>query len=108
VVAGGREVVASAERRVDFIHMPVVPDADQRFFEPLADLNIGDTRLYLGLIHHDDSDPDGFPRHVELACRFVRDFGVAAVRGYGRTRRDEMGRIIDSHVAAAQQLHQVA
>ncbi|HTX07363.1 MAG TPA: hypothetical protein VME22_02065 [Solirubrobacteraceae bacterium] len=97
-------VVAGAERRVDYVHMPVIRDPDEAFFAPLENLEVGDTRVYLGLIHHDDPDPDGLDRRLELARRYLKEFGIAGVCGYGRVRHTEIDAIFDSHRRGAERL----
>jgi len=98
------ETVAGAGRAIDYVHMPVIRDPGEEFFAPLEDLDIGDTRLYLGLIHHDDPDPDGLDRRLELARRYVKDFGIGGVCGYGRVRHTEVGQIFDGHLRGAERL----
>jgi 5-methyltetrahydropteroyltriglutamate--homocysteine methyltransferase len=100
-------VVAGAGRTVDYIHMPVIADPDEQFFAPLADLNIGSARLYLGLIHPGDSDPGPFDRRVALAQRYVGDFGIAGVCGFGRFRDTEVESIFRSHLACARRLREL-
>ncbi|HWI22904.1 MAG TPA: hypothetical protein VNT22_09860 [Baekduia sp.] len=95
------DVVANSGRPVQYVHMPVMPDADEAFFEPLKDLDIGDTKVYLGIIHHDDSDPNGFERRFELARRFLPDFGIAGVCGYGRLPKSAAKNIVASHEQSA-------
>jgi hypothetical protein len=74
--------VELAGRRVDYVHIPVLPDADEAFFEPLKDLNIGDTRVFLGLVVHDNVSE--FKRRAEAASHFLSDFGIASYCGWGR------------------------
>jgi hypothetical protein len=101
------EVAASADRPVNYIHMPVVRTPEAGFFAALSDLEIGDARLYLGLIHHDDPDPQGFDRRLELAREVVPEFGIAGVCGYGRVNHTEVDKILESHLACAQRLREV-
>lgn len=92
-------------RRVDYIHMPVVPDPDEAFFAPLAALDVGDTAINLGMIHDADG-LDGFRRRAELARRHLPRFGVASVCGYGREDVDNMAAILDLHHACRQALRE--
>jgi hypothetical protein len=96
--------LAGAERSVDYVHMPVTRAPDQDFFRPLADLALGNTRLYLGLLHHDDPDPTGLDRRLKLARHHASDFGIAGVCGYGRVRHTEVNDVFESHVAGARRL----
>lgn len=95
-VALSNEAVRRAGRRVDYVHMPVVRHPDAQFFAPLADLDIGDTRLYLGLVHHTDGI-DAFARRLELARRHVEGFGIASVCGYGRVSPAELEDALVAH-----------
>ena len=77
------EAVARAGRRVDYVHMPVMPDADDAFFAPLADLD--DRRHaspYLGIVL--DDGLDAFERRAEPSSRYLPDFGIASYCGWGR------------------------
>jgi hypothetical protein len=96
------EAVRRSSRRVDYVHMPVVVDPDDAFFAPLADLDVGDTKVYLGLIH--ETDVDGFPRRLELAQRHLSDFGVGGVCGYGRLDPSELPAVLEAHRECAKQL----
>lgn len=87
------QIVARSGRHVDYIHLPVGPQPDQAFFEPAKALDVGDTKLYLGLIHLADGLA-GFRERVGLARRFVDDFGVAGVCGFGRNNPSEAPTIL--------------
>jgi hypothetical protein len=102
-VALSNEAVRRSGRRVDFVHMPVVRHPDAAFFAPLADLDIGDTRLYLGLVHHTDGT-DAFRERLELARRHVDGFGIASVCGYGRVSPAELDDALSAHRACAEVL----
>ncbi len=99
--------VANAGRGIDYVHMPVTREPQEEFFAPLENLDIGDTRVYLGLIHHDDPDRRGFDRRLELARRYLKDFGIAGVCGYDRVRHTEVKAIFDSHLDCARRLRAV-
>jgi hypothetical protein len=96
------EAVRRSPRRVDYVHMPVVRDPDEAFFAPLRKLAVGDTRVYLGLIH--ETDIEGFPRRLQLARRSLADFGVAGVCGYGRLDASMMPAVLTAHAAAIRDL----
>lgn len=74
-----------AGRAVDWFHMPVPAGrSDPEYFAPLAGLNVGETALYLGLIHQADG-VEGASRRIEAARRHAPDvFGVATECGLGR------------------------
>jgi len=89
-------VVSQSPRHVDYVHMPVVRQPDDAFFAPLVDLSIGDTEVYLGIVHHTDG-VDGFRRRAELAHRYLPRFGVSSVCGYGRVEPEELPTILAVH-----------
>jgi hypothetical protein len=95
--------VERIKRRVDFVHMPVVERPDDAFLAPLRDLDIGSTRVYLGLIHPQDG-PEGANRRIDLAKKYLKDFGISAVCGFGRENPRELGDILDLHKTAARRL----
>ena len=90
------EAVRRSGRRVDFVHMPVVRHPGPDFFAPLDDLDVGDTRVYLGLVHHTD-DVDAFRDRARLARTHRDDFGIASVCGYGRVAPDELAQALRAH-----------
>lgn len=96
------ELVARAERTVDYVHIPVLPDADEAFVAPLADLRLGDTRPYLGLAYHDGAA--GSRRRIELVRRHLNDFGVAWYCGFGRLPTEDVAPILREVRASAEEL----
>jgi hypothetical protein len=56
---------------------------DERFFAPLRDLDIGATRVFLGIVLPIDGVP-GLRRRHATARRYLDDFGVAMYCGFGR------------------------
>ncbi len=94
--------VARSGRRVDFVHIPAPQDrTDEAFYAPLKNLKLGDTKLYLGLIHHTDN-LDGFKKRLAAARKFASDFGVASVCGYGRRPPAELAAALKAHREAAE------
>ena len=49
IVRVANALVANTPRRVDFLHLPVVPGAEKGYFAPLTDLNAESARVFLGL-----------------------------------------------------------
>lgn len=96
--------VQNAGRRFDFVHMPVPRNrTDDAYFEPLSDLRIGDTKLYIGLVHLTDGTP-GTLRRLETFRRHYRgDAGVATECGWGRRKPETLPALLQVHreVAAA-------
>lgn len=76
------EAVVRAGRRVDYVHMPVMPDADDAWFGPLDGLAIGDTWPFLGIVL--DDGLEAFERRARAAHRYLPDFGIASYCGWGR------------------------
>jgi hypothetical protein len=95
--------VSRIRRRVDYVHMPMVAEPDSTFLEPLRDLDIGNTRVFLGLIHPHDG-LEGANRRIALAKQYLDDFGIGAVCGFGRENPRELGDILDVHKEAARRL----
>jgi hypothetical protein len=78
--------VANSGRRVDWLHLAgprYLRSEDRRFFRPLADLEPGDARLFLGIVLPIDGVA-GLRRRVDTASRYISDFGVAMYCGFGR------------------------
>lgn len=70
-------------RPIDFIHFPTIASADEAFFRPLEELDVGDARIYVGAIHHMHGT-DGLKAQLETVKKFLPDFGLAAPCGFGR------------------------
>lgn len=90
-------IVESADRPVDWLHIPTLNRTEERFFAPLADLRPGATRIYLGLIHNMDT----YRTRLEIARRYLDTFGVGAYCGFGRHASDELPGLLNDHLAAA-------
>lgn len=97
------EAAQRTGRRLDYVHMPVVKHPTAEFFAPLADLDVGDTAVYLGMIHHTDG-VDDFRRRRDLARRYLPEFGIAGVCGYGRVDPTELDHVLEVHSACAAEL----
>jgi hypothetical protein len=93
------EAVRRAGRRVDYVHMPVMPDADAEYFSPLQELAIGDTKVYLGIVL-DDGVP-AFERRAKAAQRYLPEFGIASYCGWGREEHTKLPRILGNLRACA-------
>jgi hypothetical protein len=98
-VALSNDTVSRSNRPIDYVHMPVVESPDDAFFAPLADLDIGNTKLYLGLVHADGVE--GCRRRIDMAERHRTGFGIAAVCGYGREDPAKLPDIMALHHDAA-------
>ena len=88
------------DRSVEFVHIPVPRSAEAPFFYPLKNWrNTKKTILYLGLLQYDD--PAGDERRIAAARQTLRDFGIAAECGFGRTSPTRVPGIVASHRRAA-------
>jgi len=91
-------LVASLDRPLNWLHMPVPVDRDdEAYFAPLADLRLRpETELYLGLVHLTDG-AEGARRRIAAARRHVDGFGVATECGWGRRAQSTVGELIELH-----------
>lgn len=93
----GALILARVRRPVDFLHLPVPRHRDDAaYFSPLCDLRrLPTTRLYLGLIHHDDVAGDR--RRIDAARSAVPVFGIATECGWGRTDPARLDGLLAGH-----------
>lgn len=76
--------VANSGRPTDWVHMAgprYLRSEDERFFRPLADLEAGDARIFLGIVLPLDGEP-GLRRRQATAAKFLPDFGIALYCGF--------------------------
>jgi hypothetical protein len=92
--------IAAAGRRTDWIHIPVLDRADETFYAPLARLEPGDARIYLGMIHNMHS----FRERLAAARKFVPSFGLGAYCGFGRTPPEQLPQLLEDHLKAVELL----
>ncbi len=88
MVRMANHAVATAGRPVDWLHMAgprYLRSEDDRFFAPLRDLDVGATRVFLGIVLPIDGIAGARLRHA-TAARHLDDFGVAMYCGFGRQR----------------------
>ena len=102
VVRIANALVANTPRRVDFVHLPITKDAGRDYCEPLAKLDIGEARVFLGVEAKDGRDE--LLRRAEAAREFLPSFGISHYCGYGRDSVDEMPELIADLRAGAEQL----
>lgn len=97
-------VLASVDRPVQWIHLPVpIERDDDAYFAPLEGLELpAGTELYLGLVHREDG-VEGARRRIATALRHVPAFGVGTECGIGRSPRESLPALLETHreVAAA-------
>jgi hypothetical protein len=96
--------VKEVEREIDFIHVPVPRGRDDDgYFAPLRELEVGDARLFLGLMHHSDG-LEGNLRRVAAARKFAPHFGVSTECGLGRRPPETIRELLEWHRAVAETL----
>lgn len=89
--------VASVARRVDYFHMPVPRGrTDDDYFRPLHGLDIGEARIYLGLVHHADG-VEGARTRQRTASRHLGEFGIATECGFGRRPPEQVDPLLQIH-----------
>lgn len=94
--------VANTPRRVDYVHLPAMPDPPEGFFAPLADLDIGDTKVFLGIELADGYE--AMMDRVEQARQHLPRFGLSHYCGYGRESGPRVKELLDDISRGAQQL----
>lgn len=97
-------IAGATKRRIDFFHIPVPKDrTDAAFYAPLkAWKRPAGTKLYLGLLHHDDDAGD--KKRIATARTFIDDFGLSAECGWGRTQPGRLPGLLKGHRIAAEAL----
>jgi hypothetical protein len=96
-------IAESVKRAIHWVHMPVPADrTDEAFYEPLRGLTLpANTELYLGLVHASDGVA-GTRKRMDVARKYVRDFGIASECGIARARTPSVARdILEVHASAA-------
>jgi len=93
---------ADVARPIQFFHMPVPKGrTDDAYFAPLDNLHVHpETRLYLGLVHHDDAAGDA--ARIAAARRHARVDGVATECGMARGDPARLPALLAAHVRAAE------
>jgi len=92
--------VAAAGRPIAWVHIPTLDRADDAFYAPLARLQTGDARIYLGMIH---SMPT-LRERLTVVRKFVPSFGLAAYCGFGRTPPEQLPQLLVDHLQALELL----
>jgi hypothetical protein len=98
------EAAAHAGRPLDFVHMAVpINRNDDAYFTPLRDLEVGDARVYLGVVHYDDG-AEGTLARIRTAKSHLADFGIATECGFGRRRPETLPELLRIHRQVAEHL----
>ncbi len=94
--------IEAAGRRTDWVHIPTLDRADPAHYTPFKELQTGDARIYLGMIHNMES----LARRIEAAHRVIPNFGLAAYCGFGRTPPEQLPQILEDHLKAVEMIRQ--
>lgn len=65
---------------------------DEAYFAPLKNLKLGETELYLELIHANDEE--GTRDRIKVAAEFISPFGLTTKCGLGRCSQAELESIL--------------
>ena len=107
-VAFANEAVSHTGRRIDFIHVPILPTTDEKYFAPLRELKPKGAAVYFGAIHNMESDSE-FKKRLALIQKYYKgDFGLAGYCGFGRHKADEVPKLMQEHLKASQLLSEMA
>lgn len=90
---------------IAFIHMPVpINRTDDVFFRPLAGLKLDPaTEVYLGLVHAKDG-AEGTKKRIEVARKYLADFGIGTECGFARARTPALvADILSVHAQVSQE-----
>jgi hypothetical protein len=99
IVRMANHAVAHSGRRVDWLHLAgprYLRSEDHGFFRPLADLDPGGARVFLGIVLPIDG-VKGLQRRQATASRYLDDFGVAMYCGFGRQPGDNGAETMREH-----------
>lgn len=81
---------------MDWINIPTLDRSDDAFYAPLKNLDLKGSRLYLGLIHN----MERFEARRATAAKYIRDFGLSAPCGFGRSPPEALPGILQDHIEA--------
>jgi hypothetical protein len=89
-------------RGLTWLHMPVPENrSDDAYFSPLTSLQCSSTtEVYLGLVHGSDGAL-GTQKRIDVASRYLSEFGVAAECGMGRCAAETIPGLFQIHADAA-------
>jgi hypothetical protein len=89
----------SVTRKIHWIHLPVPKSrVDEEYYTPLKEMNVknvGETELFLGLVH--GGDEEGTEKRCEVAEKVLRGrcFGVGTECGWGRYSEEEFEGMVE-------------
>ena len=88
--------VATAGRRIDWLHIPAIDTTADAFYAPLAKLDPRGARVYLGLIHN----MANFKERLAVARKYLPEFGLGAYCGLGRNPPESLPQTLQDHLTA--------
>ena len=94
----------ASSRGIDWIHIPALDTTEDVFYAPLTNLNVGDTRIYLGMVH----SMENFEERYRAAQKFLPEFGLGAYCGLGRLAPDDVEESFADHLRAIEIARQVS
>jgi hypothetical protein len=87
-------LVKAIPHKLAYIHMPVpIERSDEAFHAPFRHLALGDTELFLGLVHAKDGVA-GTKDRIAVAQRYAPTFGIATECGMARARSEDAVRAL--------------
>jgi hypothetical protein len=95
--------VEHSGRPIDWVHIAgprYLRSEDESFFRPLSDLDVGHTRVFLGIVLPVDGVAGAKRRHA-TASKFLDDFGVAMYCGFGRQPGEDGMETMREHARVA-------
>ncbi|MGI9357545.1 MAG: hypothetical protein ACR2PF_20600 [Rhizobiaceae bacterium] len=94
------QLCREAERRTDWIHLPVpIARNDADYFRPLRELDRDNLEhLYLGLFHEQDG-VEGANKRMAAANSFATDYGLATECGLGRRKPEIIQDLLELHAS---------
>ena len=94
-------------RRVDYVHLPVAPDASSVTTAPLADLRVGSTKVFFGIVHgHETSGAVDLRERIALLKKVHSDFGIARYCGFGGVTPEDFPATLQDHLMARRLLRE--
>ncbi|PPL15723.1 hypothetical protein GY24_13895, partial [Microterricola pindariensis] len=103
LVAMANVLAAAVTRPINWLHLPVpIERDDAAYFAPLTGLALHpETKLFLGLVHHEDG-VEGAQRRIAtaqpaLAAAGFSEFGIGTECGFGRGPADRTAPLLQLH-----------
>lgn len=97
LVAMANALTSAVDHPLAWIHLPVPIERDDAdYFAPLSRLDVGETPVFLGLVHHEDG-VEGARKRIAAAGEFLDAFGIATECGFGRGPKDRTADLLQLH-----------